>query len=79
MRAMITYTPIITFDSSRLVNWLQVSEDPQTKTLLDKNMAKNKSKLILSEERVDPLEVEGDGDVDDAVGVGNRDDQCHTN
>ena len=76
---MITYTPIITFDSSRLVNWLQVSEDPQTKTLLDKNMAKNKSKLILSEERVDPLEVEGDGDVDDAVGVGNRDDQCHTN
>ena len=79
MRAMITYTPIITFDSSRLVNWLQVSEDPQTKTLLDKNMAKNKSKLILSEERVDPLEVEGDGDVDDAVGVGNRDDQRHTN
>ena len=76
---MITYTPIITFDSSRLVNWLQVSEDPQTKTLLDKNMAKNKSKLILSEERVDPLEVEGDGDVDDAVGVGNRDDQRHTN
>ena len=76
---MITYTPIITFDSSRLVNWLQVSEDPQTKTLLDKNMAKNKSKLILSEERVDPLEVEGDGDVDDAVGVGNRADQCHTN
>ena len=40
---------------------------------------KNKFKLILNEERVDPLEVEGDGDVDDAVGVGNRDDQRHTN
>ena len=74
-----TYTPIITFDSSRLVNWLQVSHASHSKRLLDKNTAKNKFKLILSEERVDPLEVEGDGDVDDAVGVGNRDDQCHTN
>ena len=42
-----TYTPIITFDSSRLVNWLQVSEDPQTKTLLDKNMAKKQVQVNL--------------------------------
>ena len=73
-----TYTPIITLDSSRLVNWLQVSQASQTKILLDKNKAKKVQDNLELGGRVDPLEVEDDGDVDDAVGVGNRDDQRHT-